>query len=200
MSTGSSDEVDDCDALLATEADCALKAVSSRVRRLTYMISASILRHAFDLCLSHVRTTASCSFSHSRYSSAAVNGRGCRSGTPGGSLVIAIGLTGPRCACVEGPLVAGSGGGAMVCEARREAVVDVDCMTGERVCCWRGERGDCGRELMSGAIWQGEQAGLLIVTVWQAQGKNVDLCFSQTRKLVLILAAYVTGLSRHFIG
>lgn len=41
MSTGSRDtpvEVDDADALLATEADCARRAVSSRVKRLTYII------------------------------------------------------------------------------------------------------------------------------------------------------------------
>jgi hypothetical protein len=49
------------EAVEATEAECARRAESSRVRRLT---------------------TASCSFSNSKCSSAAVNGLGCRIGTP----------------------------------------------------------------------------------------------------------------------
>ncbi len=40
------------------------------------------------------RTTASCSFSHSRYNSAAVNGRGCLSGTAMASLLMTMGLRG----------------------------------------------------------------------------------------------------------
>lgn len=51
-------------------------------------------------------TTASCSFSHSRYSSAAVSGRGCLSGRPAASL---LEITGERVTLAE----AGMAGGPM---------------------------------------------------------------------------------------
>lgn len=82
----------------ATEAECARKAESSRVRRLT---------------------TASCSFSSSRCISAAVMGRGCRIGTLPASALGRFGDRGGKacvwevCGKVPPGEAKGSGGGLM---------------------------------------------------------------------------------------
>ena len=101
-----------------------------------------------------VLTTASCSFSHSRYSSAAVNGRGCLRGRPVASLPDIIGL---RCGAMCGLLTeAGTGGGGICCEARLEAAAEETleaCVGCERFC-----RGEGGSELTSGAIVVAQEA------------------------------------------
>ncbi len=72
------------DVVDATDAECARKAESSRVSRLT---------------------TASCSFSSSKCSSAGVMGRGCRIGTPVESTLdidpVMLGLRGGNADCPE---------------------------------------------------------------------------------------------------
>jgi len=92
------------------------------------------------------RTIASCSFSHSRYSSAAVSGLGCLIGTLWPSLLIAIVVPGLRCGWLEvcgvaeaGVIVGGGGGGGMCCDVRLDAPRDGAC-------------GLCGKKLISGAI------------------------------------------------
>jgi len=90
-------------------------------------------------------TTASCSFSHSAYSSAAVRGRGCLSGTPGCSFPEMVGL---RCECA----CPGTGGGGICCEVRLDDEADVGCDRCIGTGCARLCRGDSGRLLMSGAM------------------------------------------------
>ena len=87
MSTGSieaaegAELADECEALEATDAVCARRAVNSRVRRLTWNCVQQ-MAHARECVRLSRHTTASCSFSHSAYTSAGVMGRGCRSGRP----------------------------------------------------------------------------------------------------------------------
>lgn len=86
------------DVVEATEAECARRAESSRVRRLT---------------------TASCSFSSSRCISAAVMGRGCRMGMLPASALGRFGDSGGKacvwdgCGSVPPGEARGSGGGLM---------------------------------------------------------------------------------------
>ena len=92
------------------------------------------------------RTTASCSFSHSKYNSAAVRGLGWRSGTPTFSLLDSVGTTLELRWLLS---VVTVGGGAMICwDERREC-------DGANGCCAdlrRSSRGEPGKVLMSGAI------------------------------------------------
>lgn len=94
ISTGRSEaevEFEECEAFEATEAVWARSDVSSRVRRLT--CTSVVSREGVPKSVVML-TTASCSFSHSKYSSAAVKGRGCLNGTPACSL---LEITGLRC-------------------------------------------------------------------------------------------------------
>ena len=71
-------------------------------------------------CIPRIHTTASCSFSHSEYSSAAVKGLGC--------------LSGPSCSYPNetrcgmwtrsAPANGGTEGGPIVCDVRLELVVE----------------------------------------------------------------------------
>lgn len=82
-------EVDDV--VDATEAECARRADNSRVSRLTCAPGQQ------STCRDppgQKPTTASCSFSNSRYNSAAVIGRGCRTGSCAAALLDAAGLRG----------------------------------------------------------------------------------------------------------
>ena len=133
------------DTVLATLAECARRLLSSRVS---------------------LFTTASCSFSSSRCSSAAVRGRGCRMGACAASAPLERpGERGGKAcmweACEAGSVppgdASGRGGGLMwwTCEARRDAGVD-----GWRVLLWEGAlvrpgRGDTGTEFRSGAMVAG---------------------------------------------
>jgi len=145
----------DIDVVEATDAECARRAESSRVRRLT---------------------TASCSFSSSRCISAAVIGRGCLIGTPVESTLVctyplAPGLSGGKaCPCSDADCAGdatvppgearGSGGGLMgyICDVRLETDVDAWRESDpEAGCVLDGllvgvGRGDAGTEFRSGAI------------------------------------------------
>jgi hypothetical protein len=114
------------DVVLATDAECALRAESSRVKRFTW----ALLAYGGQADRPSSHTTASCSFSSSKCNSAAVIGRGCLIGKPGPppSLLATVGLSGGNGKFWTPGGIAplgdarGRGGGFMgnICDARRD--------------------------------------------------------------------------------